>query len=284
VVEIGCGQGEFISRLCALGGNQGTGFDPAWRQGSPPSPAGGALRFAADVFDARHGMLDCDFLCCNMTLEHIARPAEFLAEVRQALRPGTDVFFMVPDSRRILSECAFEDIYYEHCNYFTSASLAALFVDQGFDVLDNTTLYSGQYLGIHACVGAGKAAPPELADLDELRSWVDSFTSRWVDKRARWRRHFGAAATRNERIIIWGGGSKAVAFQATVPGSECFEQVVDINPLRQGHYLPDGQRIIAPADLTRSPPAEVVIMNSIYRDEIAVSLARLGLKPALSCL
>src|ERR1700754_4798260 len=30
ILEIGCGKGEFISMLCAMGGNQGIGFDPAF--------------------------------------------------------------------------------------------------------------------------------------------------------------------------------------------------------------------------------------------------------------
>ena len=30
IIEIGCGQGEFISLLCELGQNQGIGFDPAY--------------------------------------------------------------------------------------------------------------------------------------------------------------------------------------------------------------------------------------------------------------
>jgi hypothetical protein len=30
IIEIGCGQGEFLTLLCELGGNRGVGFDPAY--------------------------------------------------------------------------------------------------------------------------------------------------------------------------------------------------------------------------------------------------------------
>jgi hypothetical protein len=30
IIEIGCGQGEFLTLLCELGENQGVGFDPAY--------------------------------------------------------------------------------------------------------------------------------------------------------------------------------------------------------------------------------------------------------------
>jgi hypothetical protein len=42
-----------------------------------------------------------------------------------------------------------------------------------------------------------------------------------------------------------------------------------------------GQQIVRPAFLREYRPDAVVIMNPIYRDEIAQDLAVLGLQPAL---
>src|SRR5687767_9242862 len=36
VIEIGCGNGEFLAMLCELGGNSGVGFDPAFQPGRVP--------------------------------------------------------------------------------------------------------------------------------------------------------------------------------------------------------------------------------------------------------
>ena len=59
-------------------------------------------------------------------------------------------------------------------------------------------------------------------------------------------------------------------------------RVVDINPHKQGKHLAGtGQRIVAPAALADDPPDLVVVMNPIYRDEIAADLARQGLTPEL---
>ena len=59
-------------------------------------------------------------------------------------------------------------------------------------------------------------------------------------------------------------------------------RVVDINPHKAGHYLPGtGQEVVLPAALADDPPSLVVVMNPIYRKEIAADLEGMGLRPVL---
>ena len=59
-------------------------------------------------------------------------------------------------------------------------------------------------------------------------------------------------------------------------------QVVDINPPKQGKFLPvTGHEVIGPAALASAPPDTVIVMNPIYLPEIAADLATLGLAPEL---
>ena len=52
---------------------------------------------------------------------------------------------------------------------------------------------------------------------------------------------------------------------------------VDINPSKQGRYLPGtGQRIVPPDFLKEFQPQIVVLMNPIYRQEVEDQLGRLG--------
>ena len=44
------------------------------------------------------------------------------------------LFIQIPESERIFRDLALEDVYYEHCNYFTEASLGGLFRRHGFTV------------------------------------------------------------------------------------------------------------------------------------------------------
>ncbi len=87
-------------------------------------------------------------------------------------------------------------------------------------------------------------------------------------------------------MAVWGSGSKAVAFlRATDPASKLIEHVVDINPHRQGHFMPGtGQRILSPSDLRTVAPAAVIVMNPVYREEIAAELTRQGIAATLYTL
>jgi hypothetical protein len=57
---------------------------------------------------------------------------------------------------------------------------------------------------------------------------------------------------------------------------------VDINPYRQGHFLPgSGLPIVAPAFLADYRPDVVIVMNPVYREEIARDLETMGAAPVL---
>ena len=134
VVEIGCGKGEFLHMLCAYGENRGLGFDPSYRDDREQRIKADNVEFITDYFTGQHEVDSTDFVACKMTLEHIPKVKRFITSVRTAVHghPDTVVFFQIPEAKRILSECAFEDIYYEHCSYFTPESLTLLFEDVGF--------------------------------------------------------------------------------------------------------------------------------------------------------
>jgi hypothetical protein len=85
--------------------------------------------------------------------------------------------------------------------------------------------------------------------------------------------------------VLWGSGSKGVAFLTTLGVGESIDYAVDINPHRQGSYMPTtGQRIVAPAFLAEYRPDVVIIMNPVYRDEIARDLERMALRPEVLAL
>ena len=53
--------------------------------------------------------------------------------------------------------------------------------------------------------------------------------------------------------------------------------VVDLNPRKHGRHVPiGGQEVVAPAALAQLRPRAVVVLNPVYREEIAAMLADLG--------
>jgi SAM-dependent methyltransferase len=289
VLEIGCGKGEFIALLAELGDNRGVGFDPGYREERTSNALSDRLRFVKDFYSEKYSDYQADFVCCKMTLEHIHPASRFIATVRRAIgeRYDTVVFFQIPEATRIVSDCAFEDIYYEHCSYFTPGSLARLFRRNGFDVLNLETEYAGQYLTIEAKPARGVPTPPlpQEDDLALLRRQVAGFPAKCDAKLEEWRRRVHEARARGHRIVLWGSGSKGVSFLTTLGVGESIDYAVDINPHRQGYYMPTtGQQIVAPAFLKDYRPDLVIIMNAIYRDEIAAELDRMALRPEILAL
>ena len=149
-----------------------------------------------------------------MTLEHSREADEFVAMVRRAVGGRRDavVFFQVPDATRILREIAFWDIYYEHVSYFAPRSLAALLERCGFEVLDVGAGFDGQYLMIEARPGAGDGAARHGGDPSTLAGDVERFRAEYPAIAGRWRGYLRAMQGDGLRVVLWGGGSKAVAF------------------------------------------------------------------------
>ena len=286
VLEIGCGTGEFLALLCDIGGNEGIGFDPAYRPDRTPDRAAERTTFVQDLYSADYAHVDADFVCCKMTLEHIPDPADFVGMVRRALGDDRDavVFFQVPETRRILREVAFWDIYHEHCSYVSPGSLARLFRSQGFDVEALWTDYDDQYLMIEARPRTGPAASPlpEEESPEEMATDVARFAEQVSGRIRAWRRLFADCHQQGRRVALWGGGSKAVAFLTTLDRADEVNAVIDINPHKQGTYLPGtGHEISPPEALAADPPDVVLVMNPIYHDEIQSDLQEMGLSPAL---
>ncbi len=285
VVEIGCGKGEFLARLCELGGSRGIGFDPAFVGGRQRPTA--HLQVIRDFYSEKYAHLSGDFICCKMTLEHIPEPCRLLRTIRQALgrRPSAVVFFQVPDVTRILRDCALEDVYHEHCSYFSAGSLGRLFRRCGFEILSLRRVYGDQYLTLEARPAAGgEAAAFDVEDdRQQLQQWAAAFAGGHRQKTGDWRRRLAAWRAAGRPAVLWGSGSKGVAFLTAVGLTPAeLPYVVDINPHRQGYYMAGtGQRIVSPAFLREQPPAAVIVMNPVYRQEIGRDLQALGLAPEL---
>ena len=289
VIEIGCGKGEFLTLLCEMGGNHGVGFDPAYVPGRDEERANDHITFIQDFYSERYFHYQGDLICCRMTLEHIFDPADFLSTVRRSIGDHSDVivFFQVPDVTRILRDCAFEDIYYEHCSYFSPGSLSRLFLKNSFELLDVRTDYNEQYIVLEARPVRGEMSNSVYFknDLAMIKDYVVKFHNSHQSTGDFWRRQLSMIKANGKKAVIWGSGSKGVSFLITLSVYDEIQYVVDINPYRQGSYMAGtAQLVVAPDFLREYKPDIVIIMNSIYRKEIQEVLTRMGLTPQIMTL
>lgn len=283
VLEVGSGKGDFLALLCGFGPNGGVGIDPGYREGRAIDALQGSVEMIVDFYSDRYAHLTADLVVCRHTLEHIADVSPFtrLLSASVAATPGAGLFVEIPDATRMLAEHAFYDIYHEHCSYYTVGSLARLLAASGLSPERVWLGFDDQYiLAVASVDGDGVPAPD---DLEATAALVEGFSlgaaegvEQWTDAITAWRND-------DKRVVMWGGGSKAITFAAAIGADgDMIAEVVDINPFKQGKFLPGtGHEVVAPEALVRQPPDVVIVMNPIYADEIRAQLDGLGITPQI---
>jgi len=289
VVEIGCGKGDFLALVCELGGNDGVGIDPTCVKERIKSSVADRITVIADYYSEKYSDYVGDMIMCRHTLEHIYRTNDFMSIIRRSLkdRMETAVFFEIPDGLRVIRDMAFEDIYYEHCSYFSPGSAARLFRQTGYRVTDLALEYDDQYLLVEAIPNGWPSS--QIHDLEEspedMVRYVDEYSKNIETTLNRWREDVTRMYDERRRPVIWGSGSKCVAFLTTIGMNEEIEYVVDINPHRHGKFIPGlGKEIKSPEFLKQYDPQVVIVMNRIYADEIRELLAEMKLAPEIVAL
>lgn len=277
IVEIGAGKGDFLIMMCSKQGNRGWGYDPSYvpEEGyTAPN-----VTFVQDFYTEKYTHQRADLIVCRHVLEHIEDPDAFIAQVRRAVGDQKSVvFFEVPNSLWTLRQGGIWDVIYEHCSYYSPLSLAYLFQRHGFKVLAVNEVFGGQFLTIEAVPDDGADLPQDVsAELAQLTADARSFAAHYQTKRDEWQARLAVLAGAGKRGVVWGAGSKGVTFLNAMATGDEIAAVVDINPRKQGKYVPGtGQQIVPPSALVDIQPDFVIIMNANYRDEIGKMLADIG--------
>ncbi len=283
IVEVGCGRGDFLRRLVAWPGadNRGIGFDPAYD--GPAEDLGGRLRFERRFYGPACDV-PADVVVCRHVIEHVADPLALLRAVRGAPR----VFFETPDVGWILRHGVIWDFFYEHCSLFSAGSLAHAFALAGFGEVRTRSVFGAQYLWVEAKspVTPAKARvqarakigavglDPGLRRGDDLAA---AYGASEPERLRAWKKRLSDLAAEGP-LALWGAGAKGVTLAGLVdPAADIIDCLADINPAKQGHFVPGtGHPIVAPTALAARGVRHVVLMNPAYRAETVALLPECG--------
>ena len=210
IIEIGCGNGDFLRLICTLGNNRGVGFDTSYSGHPNGKKDTEQVIFIRDFYSERYSAYGTDLVCCRQVLEHIDRPAEFLATLRNSIdnRFETVIFFEVPTAAYIFRELSVWDIIYEHCSYFSPGSLARLFTEFGFQICDLSETYRGQYITLEARPTDSAVNAEEWYDVQTVRSAAINFAVAYDRRIADRRKSLQQIMDTGQKAVIWGGGAE----------------------------------------------------------------------------
>lgn len=278
IVEVGCGKGEFLRKLVSFPGsrNRGFGFDPSYV--GPETDLDGRLAFRRCYYDDSCAEVAADVVVCRHVIEHVPEPMGLLRSVRKALAGSqtTRVFFETPCVEWILRNRVIWDFFYEHCSLFTADSLSEAFRRSGFVVERVGRLFGGQYLWLEARVA--ETIPPVVPSRPETPALARDYAQEEAQLRGKWLDRLSALAARG-KVALWGAGAKGATFANLIdPDTSLIDCVVDLNPNKQGCYIPGtGHPIVGPAELTSHGIRSAVLMNPNYLEETQQLLTGLGL-------
>jgi len=268
IVEVGCGKGTFLRKLVETegAGNSGYGFDPSYV--GPEVDLEGRLRFEKRFYGPESADIPADMVVCRHVIEHVPEPVELLRTIRQALVdfPHARVFFETPDVTWILRNQVIWDFFYEHCSLFTPESLTTAFEVAGFAVESVRNVFGGQYLWLEAVVSNER--PRLTKSSGSIPQLAKQFAVSERELKREWEARTRELAAK-ERVALWGAGAKGVTLANLIDAErEWIHCIVDLNPQKQGHYLPGtGHPIVGYQELENRSITVAILMNPNYHSE-----------------
>jgi hypothetical protein len=247
LVEVGCGKGLFLEMLLNRQVDI-VGFDPTYVGSNP--------RVIKKFFEKGIIKKPANGLILRHVLEHIENPFNFLKQLKEANAGNGLIYIEVPCFDWICNNRVWFDIFYEHVNYFRIDDFNRMFGT----IISSGRFFGGQYLYI-------------IADLSTLREPVNVFqTSIDFPQDFLYSLKSNDKVNNNEKVCIWGGGSKGVIFSLLRQRESLpVDFVIDVNPAKQGKYLPlTGLLVQSPEDVLSKLPigSSIYVMNSNYLEEI----------------
>lgn len=278
VVDVGCGQGEFLLQLCEKGNNTGIGYDPSHRFENETQTKDLSVTFVQDYYSEKYSSEQADFISSRHVLEHIHEPNSFVQLIRNGLAENspTYLFIEVPNGVYTIEQLGIWDLIYEHVSYFTPASLRYLMISNNLKILDLKSVFSDQNL----TVIAKSQSLPSGYNMDNslIGETAEQFAEKFRQKTTDWQSKLNKWHERGKETVIWGAGSKGVTFLNIVDENNHIRYAIDINPRKKDKFIAgSGQQIKSPDFLKEWNPDVILIMNPIYEKEIKGMIGRMNI-------
>jgi 2-polyprenyl-3-methyl-5-hydroxy-6-metoxy-1,4-benzoquinol methylase len=284
-LDIACGKGEFARALIAHGFGHVYGFDPSFEDSFLSESDRRSITAHRAFYGEAYSSLKVDIVTCRSAMQFFTKPGDFLQSVRATLadQPDTILGFEVPNAEDIFGNQNIWPITNDYPYIYSPASLARLFRENGFQVLDivPAVALGGSHMEIEAKPGGmeGVSRFESRESIDALASRVESFAHTRAERTREWAQRLADEQAAGRTVALWGAGARALSFLCALPDLSAIRFAVDVNPARQDRFLPKvGLQVVAPEQLKAAPVDLVVATNPNFATEIRGQIEALDLK------
>jgi SAM-dependent methyltransferase len=226
-----------------------------------------------------------DLLLGNNVLAHVPDLNDFVAGMKLLLKPGGVITMEFPHLMRLIEDNQWDTIYHEHFSYFSFLTVSAVFAAHGLRLFDVQELPThGGSLRIFAAHDEDEQKPEspaarELAERERSAGYerLETYLG------------YGLRVEQDKRQILSflidlkEQGLRVAAYGAPAKGNtllnycgvrgDMVEYTCDLNPHKQGHFLPGSHiPIRSPEALREDKPDVVLILPWNLKDEIVQQL------------
>lgn len=255
IIEIGCGQGEYLQVLrqfpvqafgiehsaVLVEKAQAQGLN-VWRAftETADTPLDGA------PYDA--------FLSFNF-LEHQPDPNAMLQCISRNLVDGGYGLITVPSLEYILDNASYYELLRDHIASYSEDALRFLLNRNGFRVLECTCLNRDT----HAMI-VQKRRRVDVSGLRENRERLTAQMHAFLDQRA----------AQGKRVAVWGASHQGFTAVSSTGAADKIRYIIDSAPFKQGRFAPASHvPIVAPDHFFEDAVDSIIIIAPGYTDEIA---------------
>lgn len=250
------------------------------------------LKIFEDFFGVRLGQelagsgYQSDLIVANNVLAHVPDINDFVSGFRLLLKPGGVATFEFPHLYRLVTESQFDTIYHEHFSYLSLSATKRLFEVNGLGIFDVEELptHGGSLRVFAQRLDTGHQPVSDrvrvLLNLESEAGMLSAgfyadFQQKVIDIKHQLLSFLLAAQDRGEKVVAYGAAAKGntlLNFSGVRP--DLLAYVIDLNPAKQGRYLP-GSRIpiLAEDRLTVDRPPWILILPWNIRGEVTAQLA-----------
>lgn len=226
-----------------------------------------------------------DLLLGNNVLAHVPDLNDFVGGMKVLLKEGGVITMEFPHLMRLVAENQWDTIYHEHFSYFSFLTVREVFAAHGLRLFDVDELPThGGSLRIYGCHADDPRADTErtrellererAAGFEDLGFYTEY--GRRVEEEKREILEFLIGLKRDgKRIVGYGAPAKGnTLLNYCGIRTDFLDYTCDLNPHKQGHYLPGTHIPIRSPDVLREDrPDVVLILPWNLKDEVMEQLS-----------